>query len=48
MEKSALLFVFLTLGTVGLALLIQRQSIPVWQKRGYDCGGYEPATNRRP
>ena len=46
MEKSALLFVFLTLGTVGLALLIQRQSIPVWQKRGYDRGGYEPATKQ--
>ena len=46
MEKSALLFVFLTLGTVGLALLIQRQSVPVWQKRGYERGGYEPATKQ--
>ena len=46
MEKSALLFVFLTLGTVGLALLIQKQSIPVWQKRGYERGGYEPATKQ--
>ncbi|MBO4749185.1 MAG: EpsG family protein [Lachnospiraceae bacterium] len=46
MEISALLFVFLTLGSVGLALLIQRQSVPVWEKRGFERGGYVPPTRQ--
>ena len=47
MEKSALIFVLLTLGTVGFALLIQsRVSSPVFLNQGRRSGRWNPPTRR--
>ena len=47
MEKSALLFVFLTLGTAALALLIRnRDEVPAFEKQGYGRGKWSPATRQ--
>ncbi|MBQ2101184.1 MAG: EpsG family protein [Lachnospiraceae bacterium] len=47
MEKSALIYVGLTLGTVGLALLMgNREKVPALQKKGYAYGAWTPATRR--
>ena len=47
MEKSALIFVFLTLGTVGFALLIQsRVSAPAFLNQGRRSCRWNPPTRR--
>lgn len=48
MEKSALVYVFLTLGTVGFALLIKnRDSLPAYKRQGYGAGQWQPLSRQQ-
>ncbi|MBO4291095.1 MAG: EpsG family protein [Lachnospiraceae bacterium] len=48
MEKSALVYIFLTVITVGIALIIRnREYVPLCLKAGYGAGGYRPLNRER-